>query len=79
MNGTAHLRPEEKGSSTEIAILQYFEKMGVKYEDYRTNYEIKHKFPFSSSRKRMSVVVNHKDDAHLFTKGASELVLSNCS
>ena len=29
------LRPEEKGSSTEIAILKYFEKMGVKYEEYR--------------------------------------------
>lgn len=73
------LRPEEKGSSTEIAILKYFEKMNVKYEDYRRTYEIKHKFPFSSSRKRMSIVVNYKDDATLFIKGASELVLSSCT
>jgi P-type Ca2+ transporter type 2B len=65
------LRPEEKGSSTEIAILKYFEKMDVKYEDYRENYEVKHKMPFSSSRKRMSIVVNYKENAHLFIKGAS--------
>ena len=35
VNSTALLRPEEKGSSTELAILKYFEKMNVKYEDYR--------------------------------------------
>ena len=60
VNSTAMLRPEEKGSSTELAVLKYFEKMNVKYEDYRTKYEVKHKLPFSSSRKRMSVVVNYK-------------------
>ena len=53
--------------------------MSVKYEDYREKYEVKHKFPFSSSRKRMSVVVNYKDSAHLFTKGASEIILSGCT
>ena len=71
VNSTAMLRPEEKGSSTELAILKYFEKMGVKYEDYRSTYEVKQKFPFSSTRKRMSVVINFNDDAHLFIKGAS--------
>lgn len=31
VNSTALLQPEEKGSSTEIALLKYFEKMGVNY------------------------------------------------
>ena len=29
VNGTALLRPEEKGSATEIAILKYFKRMGI--------------------------------------------------
>jgi len=53
--------------------------MNVKYEDYRKTYEIKHKLPFSSSRKRMSIVVNYRNDATLFIKGASELVLTSCN
>ena len=60
VNSTALLRPEEKGSSTELAVLKYFQKMNVQYEGYRQKYEVKHKFPFSSSRKRMSVVVNYQ-------------------
>lgn len=70
---------EEKGSSTELAVIKYFEKMNVGFQTYRDMYEVKHKFPFSSSRKRMSVVVNYKDNASLFTKGASEIVLSTCT
>lgn len=31
VNSTALLYPEEKGSSTEIALLKYFAKMGVNY------------------------------------------------
>lgn len=60
VNGTALLRPEEKGSATEIAILKYLEKVGVNYEEYRAKHEAKMKFPFSSARKRMSVIVNYK-------------------
>jgi Ca2+ transporting ATPase len=57
VNSTALLFPEEKGSSTEIAMLKYFQKMGVNYEDERNKYPTKVKFPFSSARKRMSVMV----------------------
>lgn len=71
VNSTALLKPEEKGSSTEIAVLKYFEKMSVDYEEYRTRYEPKVKFPFSSSRKRMSIVTEYQDNLHLFIKGAS--------
>lgn len=52
--------------------------MKVNYEDYRKQYEPKVKFPFSSSRKRMSIVINYQDNAHLFMKGASELILGSC-
>ncbi len=53
--------------------------MGVDYEEYRNKYEAKAKFPFSSKRKRMSIVVEYKDNVHLFIKGASELVLESCN
>ena len=79
VNGTALLRPEEKGSATEIAILKYMEKVGVDYEVYRKNYEAKMKFPFSSARKRMSVIVNFQGENYIFVKGASEMVLGTCS
>jgi len=31
VNSTALLEPEEKGSSTEVALLKYFKKMNVNY------------------------------------------------
>jgi hypothetical protein len=31
VNSTAQLEPEEKGSSTEVAILKYFKRMGINY------------------------------------------------
>lgn len=37
------------------------------------------KFPFSSARKRMSVITSYKDENYIFVKGASEMVLSTCS
>jgi magnesium-transporting ATPase (P-type) len=36
------------------------------------------KFPFSSARKRMSVIVNFKGENYIFVKGASEMVLGTC-
>lgn len=53
--------------------------MGVDYEEYRNKYEVKIKFPFSSSRKRMSTIIDYQNSLHLFIKGASELVLASCS
>ena len=79
VNSTALLEPEEKGSSTEIALLKFFKKMNVNYDQYREKYDPKLKFPFSSSRKRMSVVIDYKGEAHLFIKGASEIVLKSSS
>lgn len=55
------------------------DKVGVNYEDLRVTYEPKMKFPFSSARKRMSVIVNYKNENMIFVKGASEMVLSTCN
>jgi Ca2+ transporting ATPase len=58
VNSTALLFPEEKGSSTEISLLKYFGKMGISYEDERNKYPTKLKYPFSSARKRMSIILD---------------------
>jgi Ca2+ transporting ATPase len=78
VNSTAQLDPEEKGSSTEIAILKYFKRMGTNYEEYKNKFDIKFKIPFSSARKRMSIVLEYQNSASLFIKGASEIVLESC-
>ena len=79
MNGTAELLPEEKGSSTEIAILKYMRKCDVNYRKYREMYEPLFKYPFSSARKRMSVVLQYQDCQYILVKGASEMVMASCS
>jgi Ca2+ transporting ATPase len=71
VNSSALIDPEEKGSSTEIALLRYCKKMGAGCEEYRNKYPTLLRIPFSSSRKRMSVIIDYKDDKHLFIKGAS--------
>ena len=53
--------------------------MGVNYEDERIKYPTNTRFPFSSARKRMSVIVEINGDKYLFTKGASEIVLKGCN
>jgi P-type Ca2+ transporter type 2B len=77
LNSTAQLQPEEKGSSTEIALLKYFQRMGVNCEQFKSSFDVKLKMPFSSSRKRMSIVIEYKDSACLFIKGASEIILKS--
>lgn len=42
------LRPEPKGSKTEIAFLEFIEKCGFNYETERDKYSVSVKFPFSS-------------------------------
>jgi magnesium-transporting ATPase (P-type) len=38
-------------------LSKYFEKAGVNYTTYREKYPTKLKYPFSSSRKRMSCII----------------------
>ena len=57
MNSTASLYPEESGSSTEIAMLKFIDRAGVNIADFRNKFTLIQKMPFSSSRKRMSSVI----------------------
>lgn len=45
----------------------------------KKEYEVVHRFPFTSSRKRMSTVIEYNGRKLLIIKGASELVLKSCS
>jgi len=71
VNSTALLRPEVKGSSTEIAIIKLLEQMGFNYENIREKYPTLLKYPFSSKRKRMSSLIDYKGQKTLLVKGAS--------
>jgi len=53
--------------------------MGIDYQQFRDSHEPRLKMPFSSSRKRMSVVLEHEGALCLFTKGASEMILESCT
>lgn len=74
------LRPEPKGSKTEIALLEFIERCSMDYEKLRDMWPVSTKFPFSSSRKRMSIVLELEGGRRrLVCKGASELVLAACT
>jgi len=65
------------GSPTECALLIWINQLNVTYEDIRKNGpKVVRQFPFSSARKRMSVVIELADGRHrLYTKGAAEMIL----
>ena len=42
------LRPEPKGSKTEIALLEFIERCSLNYEELKEKYPASTKFPFSS-------------------------------
>lgn len=71
VNSTALLRPEEKGSSTEISMIKLAEQMQYNYEEIRKKYPTLLKYPFSSARKRMSSIIEFNNKKVLFIKGAS--------
>ena len=70
------LKPEPKGSKTEIALLEFLTRCSMDVDEQRIKYPSSLKFPFSSARKRMSMVLELKDGhRRLVCKGASELVM----
>ena len=67
------------GNKTEGALLIMLEKWGVDYLKEREA-GITKLFPFSSAKKRMSIVVPKADGGwRLYVKGASEKVLTDCT
>lgn len=77
--------PKQIGNKTECGLLDFVTKMGGSYEQIRAEYPTKNFakiYTFNSSRKMMSTIIEKKDSKGsyvLFSKGASEMVLSKCS
>ncbi|EQC33231.1 calcium-translocating P-type ATPase, PMCA-type [Saprolegnia diclina VS20] len=72
-------KPEHTGNKTECALLQLATDMGVVYADVRKAGDVGHMLTFSSTKKRMTVVVRTSaTTCRVFTKGASEIVLDLC-
>lgn len=69
------IRPEEKGSKTEVAMILFAEKCGIIYEKEREIHVANMKIPFSSKRKRMAMIIGKR----LVIKGASEIILEGCN
>ena len=70
---------EQMGNKTEMAILDFCQKLGVDYNKTRVMERILHMLPFSSDRKRMLTVYRREDGTrYLYVKGAPEVVLSQC-
>ncbi len=85
-------RPHIVGNKTEAALLllartNFFGSGKTDFEDRRTNANFgkaggSRLFPFSSKRKRMSVLVNKSSNGKewtLYHKGAGEIVLKDCA
>ena len=79
MNGAAvHI-----GNKTECALLGFVYNLGRDYEDIRKHHpeQTFHKvYTFNSARKSMSTVIRRDGgmEYRVFTKGASEILLSKC-
>ncbi|XP_073098761.1 calcium-transporting ATPase 5, plasma membrane-type isoform X1 [Elaeis guineensis] len=71
---------EITGSPTEKAILSWAVKLGMKFDDARSESSILHVFPFNSEKKRGGVAVHVGDsEVHVHWKGAAEIVLAQCT
>jgi magnesium-transporting ATPase (P-type) len=75
VNSTAEVQPpasgvgvsDHIGSKTECALLQYAMDMGANYTEIRHTEERAHMSPFSSAKKRMSVIVKAGMDIAAFS------------
>ena len=74
-----------KGSKTDYAFVHLLHNLNEKIFETRKQYdksEEKFKFPFTSSRKKMSTIISNEifETGHIiFQKGASEIVLAACT
>jgi len=67
------------GSKTEVALLNFGKELGTDYKKTRDTYSIEYLYPFSSARKRMSTLVKSDKAFRLYSKGASEIIVSLCN
>lgn len=66
------------GDPSEGAIMILGEKLGLVRKELKKQYEIIKEFPFTSERKRMSVIVKDKEgNLFSFVKGGCEIILNH--
>lgn len=69
-----------KGDPTEAALLVFAAKAGLDIERLRTLYKRRQESPFSSERRKMTVICEDPDgNSEVIVKGALEEVLPRCS
>jgi Ca2+ transporting ATPase len=75
--------PSQLGNKTECALLGLVIRVGEMYTSYRSTTpeeSFVHVYTFNSTRKSMSTVIPNGDNGYiLFSKGASEMILSKCT
>ncbi|EFA79442.1 hypothetical protein PPL_07860 [Heterostelium album PN500] len=73
-------RTEFIGSKTECALLKFAQVFGADYQAARATANIKKLYPFTSAKKKMGVLIQQENGHYrLYTKGASEIILSQCT
>ncbi|MFO7732114.1 MAG: calcium-translocating P-type ATPase, SERCA-type [Candidatus Aminicenantes bacterium] len=82
---SAHLAQGEEdvtrvfGDPTEIAILSAAAKAGIWKREKEQAFELVEEIPFDSERKKMTIVRRSEQDLVVFTKGAPDLLLKDCT
>ncbi|CAD8210885.1 unnamed protein product [Paramecium pentaurelia] len=69
------------GNKTECALLECSDNFGYNFNQFRPSDKVLRQIPFNSKRKKMSTVIYNQKSQYIrvYTKGASEIVLSQCS
>jgi Ca2+-transporting ATPase len=84
LNSTANLEKKEGkiavvGNTTEGALIQWIAESHLDYIKLRDEYPVLYQMHFSSERKRMTTVVEHRGVLLSLVKGAPEIVLEHCT
>ena len=67
------------GDPTEVALVQFAEKVGINKELYDTRYKRIGELPFDSERKLMTTINLEQEKMYVNTKGAMESLLPRCT
>jgi Ca2+-transporting ATPase len=67
------------GDPTEIAILVCAAKAGIWKQEEERNFALLEEIPFDPDRKKMTIVRKTDQDVQVFTKGAPDILLKDCS